>query len=1100
MSGVGSSSWLKTTLPKSIASIASTLSVNSEEWKPRLLALQDIEKMVLDCKEHERTNVTSPTVQLVPVTLSAHLLTLAPSLIVQITDLRSEIVRQASHTLSFLAIQLPDVVSGDVVTQGAFHKCGAKVLPALLTVAASSNSVIRSYAVTAAQDVVAHVCSGGGGAAGGILPHLLTELKHTKNKNVKSLAMELLGESVMKRWPRKLWCDAGASKSSSAVGGGATTSVTSAVLEEHLLLGLGSADTLTRAAACRAVWAYAKYGHAARAAAFFKGLEPRTKKGVLEARRAEDEGVILDVASSESVDDSALTRKRATTPVSRATNGISGGRASGGHLDHERSASINLSATSISDSILTKALADARKKAATPTPSTSTSSTTTAAAAKKSSTLGLPSRVPTKKLAVVTTATSKVRPATAAAASAPTSPPPVKGSEGEAGAEDAQEVTESGSAPPVRGPRHGRSISTILLDDLPGLLNETELDLHAGGTDESTSGIDGVAIAPSTASHSSSSSTDLTFARLGSPPTHIKNLSITSTSSEIMSLVPQSQTAHTSPAARTRTLAGSSASGSRTPRGTSSAGRSTGSAGRLTNGAAAKRSSAAVAAEALLSKTSASGLKPKSLSLATRDNPSPYAATVTPATKKRQSLPSSTGLSINVKSSTASSTSVTARRSLGSTSTSSASKSTASSAAPSEPTTPRKRLVSSSTLSSSTRRTTVSSSTSVSGATTPVRKLSSTASGRASPASLPRPSTATTVASRTPVRASPARPGTSSTTAASTTAARRLTKSPSALKPTSLTVPASAATTPALTPVSFSAYGSPGSSSLHSPQGGAFEASSLLIPSGLSSPNSASSASALASLPAELSTLLRDHRQHVAESAIHLQSLNNLLQSSTSSLVAASNTTSGVTTTMPYVDGMIKLLSDSLSKTTRLLESFMRAKRKELSAAQAQQQNQVAAAAAAAAAARATINITPSATPRSADPTTPTAGTPTAAVPTTVLPVFPTSAPAPAPAPMTIASPVASLSTGGVGATTPGTIPVGAVANALAAFTIAAPAAPAVTVVAAASSEPEAQGDAVTEPSSTSAATAANLATPTIVESTSTVTTDDATAATTESQ
>jgi hypothetical protein len=176
--GCGPAVWVKNTLPKSVASIASILSTNSEDWKSRVNALQEIERIILDCKEYERVSIGTSAAASFAVTLGALLSSLAPALSTQISDLRSEIVRQAAHTISALATQLGDTLAADheTVQTGPFHKCGAKLLPALVTQAASNNSVIRGYSEKACSDVVKHVLSVVGSGGSGVLGYLLSEV------------------------------------------------------------------------------------------------------------------------------------------------------------------------------------------------------------------------------------------------------------------------------------------------------------------------------------------------------------------------------------------------------------------------------------------------------------------------------------------------------------------------------------------------------------------------------------------------------------------------------------------------------------------------------------------------------------------------------------------------------------------------------------------------------------------------------------------------------------------------------------------------------------------------------------------------------------
>lgn len=167
-------------LPKQLTHIDLALSANSEDWKPRIKALDDLEQLV------------TQGLQLLPYdaltdVLTAPLTSLATSLTTQVTDLRSEIVRQCAHTLAFLALHVP----------AAFTKAAVKIFPALLKVASGTNGVIRGYAVPAAEETVTHVHNVS------LLLDLLQELKTSKNKVTIGLCSSLL-VNVLQQWSTKL--------------------------------------------------------------------------------------------------------------------------------------------------------------------------------------------------------------------------------------------------------------------------------------------------------------------------------------------------------------------------------------------------------------------------------------------------------------------------------------------------------------------------------------------------------------------------------------------------------------------------------------------------------------------------------------------------------------------------------------------------------------------------------------------------------------------------------------------------------------------------------------------------------------------------------
>lgn len=167
-------------LPKQLTQIDLVLSANSEDWKPRNKALDDLEQLV------------TTGLQLLPYdtltdTLAPLLTSLATSLTTQVTDLRSEIVRQCAHTLAFLALHVP----------AAFAKAAVKIFPALLRVASGSNGVIRGYGMPAAEELVQHVHNVS------LLLDLLNELKTSKNKVTVGLCSSLL-MIALQQWSTKI--------------------------------------------------------------------------------------------------------------------------------------------------------------------------------------------------------------------------------------------------------------------------------------------------------------------------------------------------------------------------------------------------------------------------------------------------------------------------------------------------------------------------------------------------------------------------------------------------------------------------------------------------------------------------------------------------------------------------------------------------------------------------------------------------------------------------------------------------------------------------------------------------------------------------------
>ena len=229
-------------LPKQLTHIDLVLSANSEDWKPRNKALDDLEQLV------------TQGLQLLPYDALTELLTvpltsLATSLTTQVTDLRSEIVRQCAHTLAFLALHVP----------AAFTKAAVKIFPALLKVASGTNGVIRTYAAPAAEELVSHVHNVS------LLLDMLNELKTSKNKVTIGFCSALL-VAVLQQWSTKL------------------LRKYAPLIEESIVALLSAAEQQTRQSAGRSALLYLDH-FPARSKNLLGALDPRAVRIVNEMRK-----------------------------------------------------------------------------------------------------------------------------------------------------------------------------------------------------------------------------------------------------------------------------------------------------------------------------------------------------------------------------------------------------------------------------------------------------------------------------------------------------------------------------------------------------------------------------------------------------------------------------------------------------------------------------------------------------------------------------------------------------------------------------------------------------------------------------------------------
>ena len=242
MASMASPSSRAVVLARDVSSLELVLSSNSEDWKPRVAAMARLEELMTAGLQAEGYDAF--TDMALPLLTS-----LSSSLTTQMLDLRSEIVRQAAHTVAFLALHLPF----------AFTKCATKLFPSLLKASSGTNGVMRSYAAPAALEVVQHVHHTS------LLLDLLNELKTSKNKTTMALCCQLLSLSL-RTWSTRV------------------LRKYAALVEESCVSLLSAADATTRTTAGECALLYLDH-FPARAKAVLQALDSRATRIVNECRR-----------------------------------------------------------------------------------------------------------------------------------------------------------------------------------------------------------------------------------------------------------------------------------------------------------------------------------------------------------------------------------------------------------------------------------------------------------------------------------------------------------------------------------------------------------------------------------------------------------------------------------------------------------------------------------------------------------------------------------------------------------------------------------------------------------------------------------------------
>jgi hypothetical protein len=710
--------------------------------------------------------------------------------------------------------------------------------------------------------------------------------------------MGLLSDVVLPVWPRKLWggsppgAETPRSQSATNALTATSSSITHVLLEEHVLIGLNSADTQTRAHAARAVWHYARFGSLVRAQQFIKSLEARMRKIVLESKCGEDDGVELD---GEEKRESAAGRKTPTNGRSSfhsitstvtsalgdddptlTSSGISGdvkkrplsGVAAGTPL------------TSVTGGLPSSTLSSSAKRVGSAAPPIGASTTTATMPGLKKTALGAPARVMMKKppVAIPVPGTGKATPRPPVDASAPT----------DVDASDMSGLTHSRS--------HTRNLSSYKMDELQGLLNDTELSLGSPMSFD----------APTPVSRQSPVTTE------GEAGSHLRALSIQSSTSEgpiteIIPAIPNDGPAYPQPVVAAAARASTGIKASATAAVTKVPARKT-----------APPSAVAAATALMRSSHSTAKLPITAAAAAASSDPIKRKATAAAST----STAASSALRVSrrsLQSNVAGSTSRPGTRPQSR----SASKAPSGRSSPIEsesrtPITPRtgarKRSLSAKrSVATATPRAKTPTSQRKPVSTTP------TASARPkTPSAITTPAKTTQRAGTTSAITSPiARPMSARTPAKSPARTANISGNNSIPKlKLSNTINHDTDNMAGLDPLLFS---SSAAAQLFSPR-----ASSI----------AATPAPAVGSVAAntDLAVLLRDHRLHLSDSAMHLQQLHSLLQSTVGQLQSPPTGGLILSPVNMYVDGMIHLLSDSLAKTTSLLEGFMRIKRKDMAA------------------------------------------------------------------------------------------------------------------------------------------------------------------------
>lgn len=167
-------------------------------------------------------------------------LLLADALVLQITDLRSEVTGASSECICFLAQTLGP----------AFSKAYSTLVASLLDRSGCGNALIRRHAQEAFEESIQYVHSGT------ILRTILTSFKNTKNKHIQLMCSDVF-PVILDTWPLDRYKQI------------------MPALGESLIFGMGSKNAATRDSCAKGFLAFEEE-FPGKGAAFRKTLDPRT--------------------------------------------------------------------------------------------------------------------------------------------------------------------------------------------------------------------------------------------------------------------------------------------------------------------------------------------------------------------------------------------------------------------------------------------------------------------------------------------------------------------------------------------------------------------------------------------------------------------------------------------------------------------------------------------------------------------------------------------------------------------------------------------------------------------------------------------------------
>mmetsp|Transcript_18552 Transcript_18552/g.27774 ORF Transcript_18552/g.27774 Transcript_18552/m.27774 type:complete len:736 (-) Transcript_18552:117-2324(-) len=151
---------------------------NKGDWKQRLKALEDLEKLVKNGAQEDGFVELMENLNFEITKLLGN----------QLVDLRSDLVRQACNTISTMATELKEHMA----------KIASFIFPNLLMASSTTNKVIRQYSVTCMNTVIENVTVGKN-----MLMPIINNIRETKSKQMRPIFMKFL-EACLSHWPTKL--------------------------------------------------------------------------------------------------------------------------------------------------------------------------------------------------------------------------------------------------------------------------------------------------------------------------------------------------------------------------------------------------------------------------------------------------------------------------------------------------------------------------------------------------------------------------------------------------------------------------------------------------------------------------------------------------------------------------------------------------------------------------------------------------------------------------------------------------------------------------------------------------------------------------------